>query len=90
MSARTMADRIKDLGTYQGETDVVSVIRDAIGILAHLIQSYEYCWCQTVPCECVWTLFYDLTDCIETRYPKVAEAVAAEVRSTDTTKERGE
>ena len=80
MPDQEMADRIKAIGVYQGATDSVAVIKDMFSVLATLIQSDEYCWCQTFPCECVLVLFDDLTECMEARYPQLEAArLAADV-----------
>lgn len=82
MSERTMVDRIKALGVREGESDPVSVIRDTFSVLATLIQSDEYCWCQAFPCECVMVLFDDLTEAMEARYPEL-EAVRLAAQSNE-------
>lgn len=79
MTDQTMVERIKALGVHEGTSDPVTVIKDTFSVLATLIQSDEYCWCQAFPCECVMVLFDDLTECVEARYPELGAArLAAE------------
>lgn len=79
MSETRTIDRVKELGEHDGPRDAVSVIRDVFRVMATLIQSDEYCWCQSFPCECVMTLFDDMTDCLEVRYPELKAARIAEM-----------
>lgn len=80
MSTEPMVDRIRALGVYEGATDPVAVIRDTFSVLATLIQTDEYCWCQAFPCECVMVLFDDLTECMEARHPALGALRATEQR----------
>ncbi|WP_047219949.1 hypothetical protein [Delftia lacustris] len=74
MNEQNIKERVLALPPYTGATDPVAVIRDAFSVLATLIQSDEYCWCQAFPCECVMVLFDDLTECMEARYPELKAA----------------
>lgn len=74
MTDQTMVKRIKELGAREGASDPVAVIKDTFSVIATLIQSDEYCYCQTFPCECVMTLFDDLAECMESRYPELEAA----------------
>lgn len=62
------------LGATDVGADPVAVIKDTFRVIATLIQSDEYCWCQTFPCECVMVLFDDLIECMEKRYPNLRAA----------------
>lgn len=81
MSDQRMAEQIKELGAHDGPRDLVAVIKDTFSVMATLIQSDEYCWCQSFPCECVMSLFDDMTDCLEVRYPELKAARIAEMGS---------
>ena len=75
---RKMTERIMALGEYNGVNDPVAVIKDTFSVLATLIQSDEYCWCQTLPCECAMVLFGDLIECMEARHPALKATRLAE------------
>lgn len=74
MNEQNIKERVLALAPYTGATDPVAVIRDTFSVLANLVQSDEYCWCQAFPCECVMVLFDDLTECMEARYPELKAA----------------
>lgn len=76
MNEQSMIERIKALGEYGGPTDLPSIIKDVFSVATTLTTPYggDYCWCQSLPCECVGKLLDDMAECLEARHPELKRA----------------
>lgn len=70
MSEQSRVERIKAVGTYDGEQDPHSIIRDVYRVAATLLhgEGWDYCACQMYPCECVMKFMDDLAACVNHRH----------------------